>query len=198
MAEGVVSSWVKDAKKNAGWLIFLGVVSVIVGVMAIGSPMVAGMSVAMVVGFFMVVSGLSQLAGAFKAGSFGSEALSLIGGIVTTLVGFLMFFRPLFGVKALALILAVYFLTEGISGIALAFKVRPEKGWGWMLFSSTLALLLAWFIFKQWPLSGAWAIGTLVGIHILFRGFSFVAIGVAARSGLSTVQDALKEGEAST
>jgi hypothetical protein len=33
----------------------------------------------------------------------------------------------------------------------------------------------------------------LVGIHLLFRGFSLVAIGMAARGGLSEAQEALKE-----
>jgi len=193
MAEGIVSSWVKDAKKNAGWLIFLGAVSVIVGMMALGSPLVAGMSVAIVVGCFMLVAGISHIIGAFKAGSFGSGTLAFLGGLFTTVAGLLMFFRPLFGLATLTLILAAYFFFEGITGIALAFRIKPEKGWGWMLFSSILALLLGIFIFRQWPISGAWAIGTLVGIHLLFRGWSFIAIGMAARSGLSEVQEEIKE-----
>ena len=193
MTNGAVSSWVQDAKKNAGWLIALGVVSIVVGFLAIGSPLVAGTSVAAVVGFLMLVAGLSQLVGSFRAGSFGSGALGFLGGLLTSLAGLLMFLRPLFGLGALAILLGIYFFVDGFSEIALAFRVRPEKGWGWMLFSGVLALLLGILIFRQWPLSGALAIGMLVGIHLLFRGFSLVAIGMAARGGLSDAQDALKE-----
>jgi uncharacterized membrane protein HdeD (DUF308 family) len=193
MTNGAVSSWAKDAKKNAGWLIALGVVSIVVGFMAIGSPLVAGTSVAAVVGFLMLVAGLSQLVGSFRAGSFGSGALGFLGGLLTSLAGLLMFLRPLFGLGALAILLGIYFFVDGFSEIALAFRVRPEKGWGWMLFSGVLALLLGILIFRQWPLSGALAMGMLVGIHLLFRGFSLVAIGMAARGGLSDAQEALKE-----
>lgn len=193
MTNGAVSAWVKDAKKNAGWLIALGVLSMVVGGMAVGSPLVAGTSVSAVVGFFMLVAGLSQLLGSFKAGSFGSGGLSFLGGLLTSLAGMLMFLRPLFGLGVLAILLGIYFFADGFSGIALAFKVKPEKGWGWTLLSGVLALLLGIFIFRQWPLSGAWAIGMLVGIHLLFRGFSLVAIGMAARGGLSEAQKELKE-----
>ena len=130
MTEGAVSAWVKDAKKNAGWLIALGVLSMVVGFMAIGSPLVAGTSVSAVVGFFMLVAGLSQLVGSFKAGSFGSGGLSFLGGLLTSLAGLLMFFRPLFGLGVLAILLGIYFFADGFSGIALAFRVRPEKGVG--------------------------------------------------------------------
>jgi len=197
MANGAVSAWVKDAKKNAGWLITLGVLGMVVGVMAMVSPLVAGTSVTAVAGFFMLVAGLSQLVGAFRAGSFGSGGLGFLGGLLTSLAGLLMFLRPLFGLGALAILLGIYFFADGISEIALSFRVKPEKGWGWTLFSGVLALLLGILIFRQWPLSGAWAIGVLVGIYLFVRGFSLVAIGMAARGGLSDAQEALKEGSAS-
>lgn len=193
MTDGIVTSWVKDTKKNAGWLIVLGAICGVVGFMAIASPMVAGKSVAVMVGVFMLVAGLSQLIGSLKAGSFGSGSMGFLWGLLTSLAGLLMFFRPLVGLGVLAIILGIYFFTDGIWGIVLAFRVRPEKGWGWMLISGVLAVLLGFFIFRQWPISGAWAIGTLVGIHLLFRGVSLAAIGVAARGGLSRVQDELKQ-----
>jgi len=193
MTDGIVTSWVKDTKKNAGWLIVLGAICGVVGFMAIASPMVAGKSVAVMVGVFMLVAGLSRLIGSLKAGSFGSGSMGFLWGLLTSLAGLLMFLRPLGGLGVLAIIRGIYFFTDGIWGIVLAFRVRPEKGWGWMLISGVLAVLLGFFIFRQWPISGAWAIGTLVGIHLLFRGVSLAAIGVAARGGLSRVQDELKQ-----
>lgn len=193
MTEGIVTSWVKDAKKNAGWLIALGILGIVVGFMAIVSPMVAGKSVAVVVGVFMLVAGVSQLVGSLKAGSFGSGSMGFFSGLLTSLAGLLMFFQPLIGLGVLAIILGIYFFTDGISEIVLAFRVRPEEGWVWILISGVLAILLGFFIFRQWPISGAWAVGILVGIHLLFRGVSLVAIGAAARGGLSRVQDKLKQ-----
>jgi uncharacterized membrane protein HdeD (DUF308 family) len=70
---------------------------------------------------------------------------------------------------------------DGIFGAVLAFKVRPEKGWGWMLFSAVMAGILGILLLAEWPLSGVWAIGTLLGINLMFSGFSLISIGSAAR-----------------
>jgi len=188
MANGAVSAWVKDAKKNAGWLIALGVLGMAVGVMAMVSPLVAGTSVTAVAGFFMLVAGLSQLVGAFRAGSFGSGGLGFLGGLLTSLAGLLMFLRPLFGLGVLAILLGIYFFADGISGIVLAFRVKPEKGWGWLLFGGVVSVLLGTMIWRQWPLSGAWAVGVLVGVRMLMSGFQLTAIGGAA-AGVANAMD---------
>ena len=189
------NAWLKDAKKNAGWLIALGVISVIVGMLAIGSPMVAGMSVSMVVGAMLLIAGIGHLIGAFKAGSFGSGLLGFLGGALTTVAGVVMFFRPVVGLEVLTILLAIYLIFDGISGIILGFRVRAlGRGWGWLVFSGVLGLVLGVLIYRQWPVSGVWAIGTLVGIHILFRGWSLIAIGLAAKSGISAAQKAVEAG----
>jgi len=50
------------------------------------------------------------------------------------------------------------------------------------LFSAAMALVLGIFLLSEWPLSGVWAIGTLVGINLIFAGFSLISVGAAARS----------------
>ena len=74
-----------------------------------------------------------------------------------------------------------YLLVDGIFGAVLAFHVRPEKGWGWMLVSAAMGFLLGILLLKEWPLSGLWAIGTLVGINMLFAGFTMISVGSAVR-----------------
>ena len=75
-----------------------------------------------------------------------------------------------------------YLLVDGISSAVLAFHVRPEKGWGSMLFSAVMGVILGFLLLREWPLSGLWAIGTLVGVNLLFSGFSMISVGSAARS----------------
>ncbi len=50
-----------------------------------------------------------------------------------------------------------------------------------MLFSAAMSVLLGILLFNGWPLSGIWAIGTLVGVNLLFVGFSMISIGSAVR-----------------
>jgi uncharacterized membrane protein HdeD (DUF308 family) len=51
-----------------------------------------------------------------------------------------------------------------------------------MLFSAAMGVVLGILLLKEWPLSGVWAIGTLVGINLVFTGFTFISVGSTARS----------------
>jgi len=178
---GIVADWLDDAKKNAGWLIVLGVVTVIAGFFALVMPWASGVGVALFVGFALVVGGVARLIGAFSAGSFGRGTLAFIGGALTLLAGVIMVARPGSGLAALTLMLGSYLIVDGIFGAVLAFQVRPEQGWGWMLFSAVMSGILGFLLLREWPLTGLWAIGTLVGINLLFAGFSMISIGSSAR-----------------
>jgi uncharacterized membrane protein HdeD (DUF308 family) len=177
-----VGGWAEKARKNAGVLVGLGVLTVIAGFLAIGSPMVSGLGVSILIGIALVIAGLARTFGAFSAGSFGQGALAFVGGILTFVAGTVLTGRPGLGLATLTLLLGGYLVVDGISGAVLAFHVRPENGWGWMLFSAVLGIFLGFLLLREWPLSGVWAIGTLVGVNLLFSGFSFISIGSAARS----------------
>ena len=176
-----VGGWAQKAAKNAGLLVGLGVLTVIAGFLAIGSPMVSGAGVSILIGIALVIAGVARTVGAFSAGSFGQGALAFVGGILTFVAGVILAGRPGLGLATLTLLLGGYLIVDGISGAVLAFHVRPEKGWGWMLFSAVLGVLLGFLLLREWPLSGLWAIGTLVGVNLLFAGFSFISVGSAVR-----------------
>ena len=106
------------------------------------------------------------------------------------LVGLVMVGRPLLGLTSLTLFLAAYFVVEGAFEIIQGFQIRPMKGWGWVVAGGAISLLLGWMIWRQWPMSGAWAIGTLFGIHLIFSGFSMIGIGGAIREVADDVQAA--------
>jgi uncharacterized membrane protein HdeD (DUF308 family) len=171
----------QELRENSGWLIALGVLEAVLGFLAIASPMVTGVAVAIFAGAFILVTGIIELIGVFKAPGLRAGLLGFLGGVLRIVCGALVLAHPLFGLAFLTLLLAAYFLVEGITRIAFAFKLRPDAGWGWVLFGGIVTLLLAILIWRQWPVSGAWAIGTLVGIHILFNGWARIAIGIAVR-----------------
>ncbi len=176
-----VGGWAQRASKNAGLLVGLGVLTVIAGFLAIGSPMVSGAGVSILIGIALVIAGVARMVGAFSAGSFGQGALAFVGGILTFVAGVILTGRPGLGLATLTLLLGGYLIVDGISGAVLAFHVRPEKGWGWMLFSAVMGVLLGFLLLREWPLSGLWAIGTLVGVNLLFSGFSMISIGSAVK-----------------
>jgi len=175
-------------KQNSGMVITIGVVMLIFGILAIASPFVAGLSIAITIGILLIMGGLAQLFFAFTASSFGKGIWVFILGALTVFIGIAMVGQPDAALATLTLFLAAYFIVEGIFEIIWAFQIKPVKGWGWTLFSGIISLLLGIMIWRQFPLSGAWAIGTLVGIKFIFTGWTMIAFGGAAKSVAKDVQ----------
>ena len=177
-------------KQNTGMVITLGVILLIVGTAAMFSPLVAGLSIAITVGILLILGGISQLFFAFKAGSFGKGIWIFILGLLTVIIGIAMISQPKAALATLTLFLAAYFIVEGIFEIIGAFQIKPIKGWGWTLFSGIISLLLGMMIWNQLPLSGAWAIGILVGIKLIFSGWMLIALGSAAKNTAKDIEAA--------
>ena len=169
-------------KRHAGFGMAAGIAIAIAGVLALLSPFIAGLSVAIAVGVLLIASGVSRLFLAFRLGSFGVGLLVFVLGVLSIVIGGYMVSRPGMALATLTLVLAVYFFVHGVFEIIWAFRLRPIKGWGWTLFSGVAALALGIMIWRQFPMSGMWAVGTLAGIHMIFGGSSVTSICSGARS----------------
>ena len=172
----------ESLKKGSNMSIIFGVLCIIAGFMAIVSPFVAGTATTVFVGCLILASGIFELVGVFRADNWKAGSLAFLSGGLSVLCGAILLARPLFGLSVLTMLLIAYFLVDGIGKIFLSFKIKPESGWGWVLFGGIITTVLALLIWRQWPLSGLWAIGTLVGINILFSGWTMVAVGLAAKN----------------
>ncbi len=186
--ESLQSELLEGIKQNAGWAIAIGLVSTIAGFLALWTPLIAGLSVTVVVGFLLVATGVSQLIFAFKTGSIGKGLLTFVLGALSVAVGLYMALRPGVAVLSLTLVLAIYFFATGITEIIGAFKMKRAKGWVWALFSAVASLLLGVLIWWQFPVSGEWAVGLLTGIRMIFGGWWLIAIGNGFRSAAKAEQ----------
>lgn len=170
-------------------LLFSGIGLVVLGLIAVFSPAWAGKMVIYLIGALLLITGIFQFLVGWndetKAGQVGRMTL----GIITGLAGLAVLAHPIYGAAALGLVLAIFFLLEGIWKIVTSFSYRPAAGWLAFLGSGLLALVLAWMIWKQWPLSGEWAIGILVGIDLLSTGISLVTIALTLKAVVAAVQD---------
>jgi len=168
-------------KRHAGVGMAVGILVVVAGILALLSPLVAGLSIAIAVGVLIVASGVSRLFLAFKMGSFGHGLLVFLLGLLSIVIGGYMVSRPGMALATLTLVMAIYFAVDGIFQTIWAFRLRPIKGWGWALFSGIVSLALGIMIWRQFPVSGMWAVGTLAGIHMVFGGSSVASLCNSAR-----------------
>jgi uncharacterized membrane protein HdeD (DUF308 family) len=168
-------------EKGWGWLLALGIVFIILGIIALGSPYVLTLAVDLMLGWILIVCGIISIVSAFFSGNWGKFLLILLSGVIFVIAGILLLANPLKGVLTLALILAAFLLVEGIFKIVYAFQMKSTQNWGWVLVSGIISLILAMLIWAQWPASIV-IIGLLVGFYILFSGVSLVMLSIAARS----------------
>jgi uncharacterized membrane protein HdeD (DUF308 family) len=143
------------------------------------APMFAGASIAMIVGIALLLGGIGQLIFAFKS---GMGLFSILFAVLTIIMGGYMLANLDAALGALTIFLAVYLIVSGFAEIMVAYQARPAEGAGWAMFSGFLSVILGALIWSQFPLSGAWAIGILLGIRLLFSGLSLMMLGFAARN----------------
>ena len=141
-----------------------GIVTMIFGLLSIASPMIVGFSISILVGLLVLLAGIIRMVWTFQTSSLSNDLFGFIFGALTLLCGIALVTDPVLASGFLSIILALYFLIDGMLEIMAAFRLRPLSGWGWLLFAGSISFLLGLMIWQQYPLSGAWAIGILLGI----------------------------------
>jgi uncharacterized membrane protein HdeD (DUF308 family) len=179
----------REAKSRAGWGIFLGILTVALGILLIAFPLAAATFTAVVIGAILIIAGVVDIALALRAHTGGAFFLRLLLGIVYVIGGFLILMNPLWGVAVLTLVLGVMLLFEAGLATVLAFDMKPASGWGWFLFDAAITALLGILILAHWPASAIWAIGTLVGVAVLMRGITRIALSAGLRKAVGRAED---------
>ena len=168
-------------KKARGWFIVMAVVFILLGMMAIIEPVVAGLAVAILLGWLLIFGGLAHLVAAFSGGGAAHVLWQVLIGVLYLFGGIYFLMHPLLALGSLTLFLAAIILMEGVFEIIAYFRMRAHRASGWLLINALVTLLLGGLIWIRWPSSSVWAIGILVGVNLLMTGISRLMFGLAAR-----------------
>jgi len=174
-----ISTQVRASGRN---VTVFGIITIILGMAAIAAPAITGLSVVLTVGLLVIVGGILRMFWAFGAGSFGKGVLAFAIGGLTFLCGVALATDPLIASGFLTIILAVFLIADGVAEIVGAFSLSPESGRGWLLVGGIVSIILGTMIWRQFPLSGVWAIGVILGIRLLSMGMVMVGGGSAMRT----------------
>src|SRR5258708_13071728 len=95
---------------ESGWLLVLGIIMVVLGIVAFIIAPAATIGTVLILGWVLVVSGIVETVQAFRVRRWGGFFLHLIGGALGVLVGMLIVTHPVAGARAGAPPLASFFL----------------------------------------------------------------------------------------
>ena len=168
------------------WVLFLipGVIMVILGLLAAGSPFISTLVVDTFAGWMLLTAGFIGLAALFTTRNVPGFVWTLISAVLAILVGAYLVWRPLEGLVSLTMGLAVYFVVHGVVQIVTALRHRAlfPQSWLWTLASGIADGMLAVIIIAGWPGTVAWTLGLLVGINLFLSGLALVMTAIACRS----------------
>lgn len=176
-----------EARHFTGWSIAVSLLMILAGVLAIGVPIAAGVAVNIVVAWLLVFAGVAHLVFGWHLRGVGGMTWQLLLGILYIGVGVYLLAHPVAGLASLTLALAIYLFLEGVLELILAFQIRARQARGWLALDGVVTLILGFMIWRTWPASTEWAIGTLVGISMIFSGSARLMLSMAARSVVKKV-----------
>ena len=165
-----------------GWLMALAILLIVLGTAAIIFPVAASFAIATLLGIILVIGGIAHAVHGIMARQWSGFIWQMLTALIYMAAGILLLVYPLTGVVTLTLLLGIFLLIAGSVRIMMSALYRPLRLWGWMLASGVLALVLGVLILVQWPSSSDWVIGLIVGIDLLFSGWSVLALSLAARA----------------
>ncbi len=164
-----------------GWFVALGVLLIVCGIIALANVVMATVVSVYYVGVLMLIGGIVYLIHAFQVRSWDQVLFWALSGVLYVLAGVFAFMNPLLASAALTLFLAVALLIAGIFRIWVGWRMRPVKGWAWVLISGIITALAGVVIYLGWPVNSLWILGLFLACDLLIQGWSMLALGLAVR-----------------
>ena len=166
--------------KSRGWLITGAILSLIVGLLALSSPLLFSFLIVRFLGLFALISGVISLMVAIFDKDVAPRGLNAVFALVRIGAGLALLYCARSGLDLIMLIFAVYLIVEGIFDIFGALKMREHRGRVFMLINGLITIALGLMVYAHWPSGSAWILGLFFGINLIFNGFSQLMLGLSA------------------
>jgi uncharacterized membrane protein HdeD (DUF308 family) len=165
-----------NLEKHWKSVMLVGLLFTALGFIALIAPVIFSITFEQIVGWLFFIGGATQMYHAYQIKGTPGYWMFIVSALLSLIFGVLMIFNPLAGLIALTVVIAAFFLVEGIVKIMYAFQIQTNTSWGWVLFSGCCSILIAMMVFFGWPLSAAWFIGTLIGVYLIINGLALIII----------------------
>ena len=178
-------------KSTSTSLILLGILSVIVGIIAIAWPSVTILALVVLFAVYAFIGAGLQAARAFSSATAGPVAGHLLLALIDLAAGVVAVAWP--GPTALALVwvLAIWAFAAGFVEIAAAFASGETAGTRAMFTVTGLVSIAFGVVLSARPDIGAVTLALLFGLYSMIYGVSQIMLGVQLRRTGRTLQPVL-------
>ena len=170
------------AAKVPGFLIGLGILFIVLGMIGIYGQVFFSFLSVNVLGIFLFAGGILQGVHAFQSSGWKSVSVQMIFAIIYIVGAIYVWAFPIPALEVITLWMAAFFFVTGILRLISAFQHRQFGEWIWMALSAAISILLGVLIMNGFPTASLWLPGLLIAIELLLQGWSLLFLGFAARS----------------
>jgi uncharacterized membrane protein HdeD (DUF308 family) len=174
----------RHLKSNWWWLFLLGILLAVCGTAALIFPALTIVTpiVAMVIlGVVLMVAGFATIIASFWAGKWSGMLVQMLVGILYVTVGVTIRDTPIHAAVVAAYMVAAFFIVAGGFRIVASLTVRFPY-WGWTLLNGIVTFLLGIVIYRHFPQTAIWVLGLLLGLEMLFHGWTWIMLSLAVRN----------------
>lgn len=182
----------QEVSRRAGWSIFMGVLTVGIGLVMILYPLPTAAASTVFFGSLLIVASVAQFVFAFASPTVGNFFAKILLGILYGVAGIALVGFPGAGVVTLTGVLGTMLIAESVLETVVAFSLPKDSGKGWFFFGALTSLLLGVMILAEWPISSAWAIGTMLGVAVLMNGITRIVVSSQVREAALEVEKTFK------
>lgn len=174
-------SFLAGLQKARKLLLWTGIVLTAAGIAAVLFPVFSTLIIELMIGGLFFFTGMVMFFGSLPYLSMRPFFGALVLGLLMIAAGAFLLFNPQAGILALTALIAILFMVEGAFHFALAFKLRPLAGWGWILVSAIASAGIGVMVAAGFPQVSLIVLGILVGINFLSSGIAFISLARAIK-----------------
>ena len=166
------------------WSIISGALLIAAGIYCLCNQDVAVMSAGLLLGVFMLISGIAEIV--VFAGTSGlllGSGWLLLDGVLTVILSLFLLLNQWFTLMSLPFLFTAWLLFSGVSRFVSDLKALGVRAWGWVL-ALGIVLTVAGFVCMMDPWVSVAAMGVTVGVVFLLEGVSAIFYGCISKTKL--------------
>ena len=169
--------------RHWGWVLTFGILTLIVGLLALAWPGRTIVAIAVLFGLQLVAAGIFRFVAAFAAEeeSGATRVLLALLGVLSVVVGLYALRHILVTVQALALLLGIFWIVNGTVELFSALSYRGMPGRGWTVFMGLLSVA-AGVVALVWPGITLAVLAVVLGVWLLLFGAMEIFLALQLRS----------------
>ena len=163
-------------KSNPIPLLIFGVLFIVGGLFAIIYPLAVTGGIVLLLGWILFLGGIFKFLNAITTSKHSGFSWRIISSILYVLAGVFILKNPMVGALSIVVIIGLFFIIEGIAEASFASEMKPNEGWGFLMFSGILTIIFGILILFVFPKATLVFIGILVGIKMIFAGWDLISL----------------------